>query len=88
MTQEIAYCFANGVIKFASKEAGFPDGALPLGSGPSGGLRRKVEALARLTYDNVTLLVPGVPEAKNQDEALDAVIFFSHILKKRLKAAV
>lgn len=76
-----AYCWANGVIRFGYTT---PEGALELGCGRPGLLREKVTVLARLAYDNKTLLVPGVPENKGTMRAVDAVTAFCRELKKRL----
>lgn len=40
---------------------------------PKQGWRQSLEAKFRLAYDNETLLVPGIPEAENQEEALEAL---------------
>jgi hypothetical protein len=55
-----------------------PKGALPIG-------RRRnfftlygaISAVARLAYNKETLLVPDVPEAKTDDEDLNAVVTFA-----------
>jgi len=61
-----------------------PDGALPIVIGR----RAKLEGLirlARLAYDNTTWLVPGVPEAGNDDErAMRAVERFAELCEHRL----
>lgn len=65
-----AYCYASGQIEFGRR---VPDGALPIARGPSKKLRAFVEVRARHAYDGVTLLVPGVPEARNEWVALKAL---------------
>jgi hypothetical protein len=52
-------------------------GVVLLAQGPAQELRRHVSALARLAYDNQTLLVPGVPEAETEAERLVAMHRFS-----------
>lgn len=74
-----AFCFRNGCIEFGEA---IPKGALCIGIGGRT-FRRTVEANARLAYDNKTLLVPGVPEADNDDEALDAVARFVERVRPR-----
>ena len=63
------YCDRAGVIHIGSYT---PEGMLPLGKGSRGQLTDAIGGLARLAYDNKTMLVPGVPEAQNDDEALEA----------------
>lgn len=64
-----AYCWRGGQIEIGAR---IPDGALP----PIRGRRRDVErticARSRHAYDGKTLLVPGVPEAIDDDAALSA----------------
>lgn len=67
-----AFCWRSGKIEFGSK---VPGGARPLGRGDKAFCDR-VEAHARLAYDGKTLLVPGVPEAATNDDALLAVRLF------------
>jgi len=47
-------------------------------------LRSTVSAVARLAYDNETLLVPGVPEAEIDAAALAAVVAFVKAVDTRL----
>lgn len=47
--------------------------------------KEKVSALARHSRDGHTLLVPGIPEASNQLEAVDALILFREGLEARMK---
>lgn len=63
----------RGVIEFAPK---VDDGMLPIARGYSRQLRELICATARHAYDGVTLLVPGVPEAQTDDQALDALLAF------------
>jgi len=78
----IAYCYRSGQIEF---HYGFgrktPEGAIWIGEGRGPQFRRKVEGRARLAYDNKTLLVPGIPEANNDAEALKALSRFVDRLK-------
>lgn len=48
--------------------------------------REVVSTLARHAYDGVWLLVPGVPEAKTQDEGIGALIRFRALLEERMRA--
>lgn len=68
-----AFCDRRGVIKFGRS---VPDGQLLVASAPAKFLRDEITASARHAYDGKTLLVPGVPEAETEDEALDALIRF------------
>ena len=47
-----------------------------------------MSVVARLAYDNETLLVPAVPEAKTDDEDLDAVVTFTKAGETRLEEHV
>jgi len=51
-------------------------------------LHGAISAVARLAYDNETLLAPGVPEAKTDDEDLNAVVTFTRALDTRLEEHV
>lgn len=76
-----AFAFRSGVIDFGDV---VPDGAIVIAKGYPRRLRLIVEKNARLAYDGVTLLVPGVPEESNDDLALDALIAFSERVEDRL----
>jgi len=67
----IAYCYASGVIEVGPSK---PDGAIVFARGATPALRRLIEATARHAYDGKTYLVPGVPEADNQRQGVDALI--------------
>lgn len=75
----IAYCYATGRIEFGRT---CPDGAIEMARGPAEALRKLISATARLAYDNVTLLVPGVPEAPNETAAYDALVLHLRWLKR------
>lgn len=47
-------------------------------------LRAAVEVVARHAYDGATLLVPGIPEADSDIDALDALIAFRRQVARRL----
>jgi hypothetical protein len=93
-----AYCYASGLIEFGRK---VPDGALPFASGPAKALRSFVEPLARHGYKTRRvrgrptkipgtdcLLVPGIPEAPDQDKALDALHAFMGWIGKKPPAGI
>ena len=44
-----------------------------------------LSSVAWLAHDNETLLVPGVPEAKSDDDALAAVVAFVEAVETRLE---
>ncbi|MGE4085961.1 MAG: hypothetical protein AB7H93_23495 [Vicinamibacterales bacterium] len=75
-----AYADRAGVIRFAFNPI---PGHLPLPPLP----RRTITATARLAYDGRTLLVPGVPEAVDDDDALAAFEAHCAWLEGRLTAA-
>jgi hypothetical protein len=51
-------------------------------------LHGAIAAVARPAQDNETLLAPGVPEAKTDDEDLNAVVMFAKPLDTRLEEHV
>ena len=62
---------------------------LPVGSASSADARRfrdVVSVLARHAHDGVTLIVPGVPEAKSQAEGIDALMRFREWISARMAA--
>lgn len=73
MSQAIAYTYTEGVIRFARK---CPRGALPIAYGDKARLREVIEVIARHGYTPGVLLVPGMPEAPNQEAALEALMLF------------
>lgn len=81
MTHLHAYCFASGEICFGPS---IPDGALPIIDGPDADVHRVIRGGARLSYDGETWLVPGVPEADDQNIAVDALIAFRRRAVERL----
>jgi hypothetical protein len=79
----IAYCYASGLIQFGRKT---PDGAIAIAAGPAKPLRDLIDARARHGYETrkvkgrptkipgtECLLVPGVPEAPDQEAGGDAL---------------
>lgn len=77
----VAYCYRSGEILIGDL---LPEGALELGRGRGRKFRDVVEVLARHAYDGKTLLVPGIPEADNDAQALKAAEAFRDQLQKRL----
>lgn len=83
----IAYCYANGRIGFGRKT---PEGALPIAKAPAKKLRKAVMVIARMSYpskrggNDEVPLVPGIPEANNQNEGLDALLKFRMQVRSRL----
>lgn len=47
--------------------------------------REEIETWARRAYDNKTLLVPGIPEAKSSDDALAAAMTFDVRIREMLE---
>ena len=84
--RHVAFADTGGVIRIGRR---CPKGALPIGR-----LRHfftlhgAIFAVARSAQDNETLLVPGVPEAKTDDEDLNAVVMFTKAAKTRLEEHV
>lgn len=76
-----AFVFRSGVVGFDTET---PEAALEVGIGPSVLLKAVVGVVSRHAYHKVQLLCPGVPEARDEDAALDAVIAFREEIKKRM----
>ncbi|HAK6289854.1 TPA: host nuclease inhibitor protein [Salmonella enterica] len=76
-----AYCWASGLIEFGNT---LPEGALPIIVGEEKQVRDVVGVLARLAY-NGDLLVPGIPEAANQNEAREALERFSRMIREQFR---
>lgn len=82
---ECAYCWRSGEIEFASIEADIPDGAILFYKHTSKEkLHEAVSVCARHAYDEETLLVPGIPEAENDKQAIEALLRFRSLLEERL----
>ncbi|MFP7605200.1 host nuclease inhibitor protein [Serratia quinivorans] len=75
----IAYAWASGLIEFGKT---IPEGALPILVGQETEVKETIGILARHSYTNSQLLVPGVPEAYDQHSAMDALIYFSNVAKR------
>lgn len=94
-----AYCYASGLIEFGRK---IPDGALPIARGRTKKLLREfIAPVARHGYKTKPingrptkihgtdcLLVPGVPEAENQNSAVDALLAWKLWIKKHAPRSV
>jgi hypothetical protein len=70
-----------GTVAVESRKA---EGALVLATGPRKRLQDALEVCARHAYDGKTLLVPGVPEAKDDQAAIKATLVFQTFLNVRL----
>lgn len=84
--KKIAYALRSGRIEFSplpEKEHRGIAICPELAGDPH--YREEIETWARLAYDNKTLLVPGVPEAKSEDDALAAVYAFCSRIRQMLK---
>ena len=84
MSIEIAYCYRSGEIGFVLKGERVPDGAKTLAMGPSAALRQAIDVVARHGYSPGVLLVPGLPEAYGDLEAVEATVWFIEQVEKRL----
>lgn len=69
-----AYCWATGEIEFGDT---VPIDAIAFAKGPLRALKQRVAVLARHGYKPDQLLVPGVPEAPNQNAGMDALVEFT-----------
>lgn len=74
-----AYCWRGGVIEFGRR---VPKGARPIIEGRGRKVREHVEVCARHAHDGKTLLVPGIPEAPDDEAALFALNAFGAWVRK------
>lgn len=70
-----AYCFRSGEIEIATSKHTVPAGAIPFATSRKSvaKLLDSISVKARHARDGKTLLVPGIPEAKNDAAALSAL---------------
>ena len=80
-----AVAWANGLIEF---KGSVPKGACVLCRGPEKAVREFVGVTSRHGHKQGVLLVPGVPEAKDQSAAMDALLQHREWLSSRLPAGV
>ena len=84
--RHVAFADRAGVIRFGKR---CPRGALAIGRHCHFfTLYGAVSGVPRLAYDNETLLVTCVPEAKTDDEALKAIVAFTKAVENRLEERV
>lgn len=85
MMNRFVFSGRDGVIEFGPF---VPDGRLPIAEASSADaqsrVREIVEGICRHAYDGETLLVPGIPEADSDDQALDALFEFRRRVTDRL----
>lgn len=77
-----AHCYRSGEIKL-SRKSDLP-GCICIGEGPKSELEAKLSARARHAYDGETFLVPGIPEAENDEAAAAALVRFHTRMKEPL----
>lgn len=68
-----AIVWASGLIEFIDGDVEIPDGAMHLATGEE--YREKIEARSRHGYDG-SFIVPGIPEAVDEEDALEALSSF------------
>ena len=76
-----AFCFRSGEIHVGQR---VPKGGVLLVTGRREQLDRAVSACSRLAYNGKDWLVPGLPEADDDDEAVRVTKHHIEQLKKRL----
>jgi len=82
-----AYCWQTGRIGFGKS---IPKGAIPIAKGKPSALRKAVRVIARESYPSkpggkdTCLLVPGIPEADNENSRLEALFRFRTEVARRL----
>lgn len=74
-------CWRSGEAEIVDR---VPKGALNLAYGRRAELEGILGVVARHSYDGVTMLVPGVPEAETDAEALKAVKYFRGMIFERM----
>ena len=84
--RHVAFADSAGVIRIGKR---CPKGALAIDRHRHYfTLHGAISAVAKLAYDNETLLMPGVREAKTDDEDLNAVVTFTKAVDTRLEEHV
>jgi len=87
MSMLYAFCYRNGQIEFNRH---LPQSSILIGKGPEKQLRWAVMMLARQSHPSkpgrkdCVPLVPGVPEAATDKDALDAMIRFRQKVRVRM----
>lgn len=76
-------CWRSGEAKIVEH---CPEGAISLAHGEKAELDRILGVVARHAYDGVTMLVPGVPEAQSDGEALAAAEHFRGMIFERMSS--
>lgn len=76
---EFAYCWRSGVVEFGKE---LPAGAIAITRGAGIVWREWVAIKCRLAYDGKTLLVPGIPEAEDDEAAFTALKKFCDWIEK------
>lgn len=74
-------CWRSGEAEVVSRP---PPGTVVLASGKRHRLQAVLSVVARHAYDGRTLLVPGLPEADDDDQAVAAVERCKAMLRQRL----
>lgn len=78
-------CWRSGEVEVVS-HAPAGHGCITLATGPRARLERVLIAVSRHAYDGVTLLVPGIPEAEDDDAALAAALEFQSRIERSLSS--
>lgn len=73
--------FRSGkILLFRDRKTASDRGAIIIATGKRSDLKRRVTCRARHAYKRGTYLVPGIPEATSDDEALQALVRFQQFL--------
>lgn len=75
----IAYCWRNGELGFTDDS--LPHGAIIIDKGTGIKWKGNIEVLCRLSYSGAAYLIPGIPEAYDDEEALLALYTFQASLE-------
>ena len=73
MTKHFAWALGTGEIGIGEAAPVFPV-AIVFATGDAEALRKMVEVTSRHAYDGKTYLVPGIPEAANSVDGMDALL--------------
>jgi hypothetical protein len=73
-------CWRSGLVELADFA---PEGAIELGEVRTKAQRDKLDVICRHARTGDDRFIPGVPEADDDDAAMDAVIEFMQQMKKR-----
>ncbi len=78
-----AFVWRSGQVKVGDV---VPDGAIEIAEGDDYALRTAIMAVSTRAYDERSYMVPGIPEAEDDDAAMEALLAFQAEVVGRLHA--